>query len=103
VPSSGSLNLAPPFFGSLESPASSVNMAKYPDFEPLKELFQHHIDSYNHLIESGLETTLSGIKPIEVRDTFTNKKLRNILVVLYFNSIQLLHFLLNFCKCSKHF
>ncbi|KAJ8431040.1 hypothetical protein Cgig2_022982 [Carnegiea gigantea] len=55
-------------------------MAKYPDFGPLRDLFQHHIDSYNHLIESGLETTLSGIKPIEVHDTFTNKKLRNILL-----------------------
>ncbi|KAJ8426408.1 hypothetical protein Cgig2_032153 [Carnegiea gigantea] len=64
-------------FGEL---GKALKMAKYPDFGPLRDLFQHHIDSYNHLIESGLETTLSGIKPIEVHSTFTNKKLRNILL-----------------------
>lgn len=61
---------------SFDELGKTLKMAKYPDFGPLRDLFQHHIDSYNHLIESGLETTLSGIKPIEVHDTFTNKKLR---------------------------
>ncbi|KAL6327625.1 hypothetical protein AAG906_022046 [Vitis piasezkii] len=37
-----------------------------PDYEPLRELFQHHIDSFDHLVEFGLETLLMSVKPVEV-------------------------------------
>nr|CAN62043.1 hypothetical protein VITISV_038847 [Vitis vinifera] len=36
-----------------------------PDYEPLRELFQHHIDSFDHLVEFGLETLLMSVKPVE--------------------------------------
>lgn len=47
-----------------------------PDYEPLRELFQHHIDSFDHLVEFGLETLLMSVKPVEVVDSFTKQKLR---------------------------
>lgn len=47
-----------------------------PDFEALRELFKHHIESFDHMVKAGLETTLLHIKPIEVLDDFTTTKLR---------------------------
>ncbi|XP_076896667.1 DNA-directed RNA polymerase I subunit 2-like, partial [Bidens hawaiensis] len=47
-----------------------------PDYEPLRELFSHHIHSFDHFIECGLETALMNIKPIEVVDPSTELKLR---------------------------
>ena len=57
--------------------------AAAPDYEPLREIFQHHIDSFDHLVESGLETLLMSVKPVEVVDPFTKQKLRNILSAVY--------------------
>lgn len=54
-----------------------------PDYEPLRELFQHHIDSFDHLVEFGLETLLMSVKPVEVVDSFTKQKLRNILSAIF--------------------
>ncbi|GAB2213945.1 hypothetical protein Drorol1_Dr00018272 [Drosera rotundifolia] len=45
----------------------------------LKELFQHQIDSYDHLIESGLRAVTDGITPINVTDPIGNRKISNIL------------------------
>ncbi|KAI3800723.1 hypothetical protein L1987_28817 [Smallanthus sonchifolius] len=36
-----------------------------PDYEPLRELFNHHIHSFDHFVEYGLEKALMSIKPIE--------------------------------------
>ncbi|XP_071715598.1 DNA-directed RNA polymerase I subunit 2-like [Rutidosis leptorrhynchoides] len=47
-----------------------------PDYEPLRELFSHHIHSFDHFIEYGLEKALMSIKPIEVVDSNTQLKLR---------------------------
>ncbi|KAJ0932347.1 putative DNA-directed RNA polymerase [Helianthus annuus] len=54
-----------------------------PDFEPLRELFSHHIHSFDHFIEFGLEKALMSIKPVEVVDPTTDLKLRNILLSRY--------------------
>lgn len=53
-----------------------------PDYEPLRELFSHHIHSFDHFIEYGLEKALMNIKPIEVVDSNTQLKLRNILLLV---------------------
>lgn len=50
-----------------------------PDFSPLNEMVRHHIESFDHMIDFGLETMVKNIKPVEVFDTAANKKLRNIL------------------------
>ncbi|PKI68717.1 hypothetical protein CRG98_010774, partial [Punica granatum] len=36
------------------------------DYEELRELFRHHIESFDHTVESGLETMFLGIKPVVV-------------------------------------
>lgn len=54
-------------------------MEKEPNFEALKEQFQHHIDSFDHLLESGLETMMSSIKPVSVHNPTTGDTLQNIL------------------------
>ncbi|KAM3323354.1 DNA-directed RNA polymerase I subunit 2 [Capsicum chacoense] len=46
------------------------------DYSALKELFSHHIESFDHMIENGLETMLLNIKPVEVVDSFSKLKLR---------------------------
>ncbi|KAE8647278.1 hypothetical protein Csa_003919, partial [Cucumis sativus] len=51
------------------------------DYEALRELFRHHIESFDHLVDAGLETLMNSIKPVEIYDSFTNKKLRNILIM----------------------
>lgn len=46
------------------------------DYAALGQLFKHHIDSFNYMLEHGLETMLMNIKPVEVFDSFTKLKLR---------------------------
>lgn len=50
-----------------------------PDFGPLRELFKHHIESFDHMVDAGLETVVRHIKAVEVFDDLTSTKLRNIL------------------------
>ncbi|KAI3444963.1 hypothetical protein Pfo_001628 [Paulownia fortunei] len=52
------------------------HLAEEKDYEALRELFKHHIDSFDHMVEYGLETMLLNIKPVEVFDSFSNLKLR---------------------------
>lgn len=59
------------------------HMSKNLDYEALKELVRHHIESFDHMVEYGLDTMLKNIKPAEVYDSISNKKLRNIL--FFFN------------------
>ncbi|KAL1300661.1 DNA-directed RNA polymerase I subunit 2 isoform X2 [Arachis ipaensis] len=47
-----------------------------PDFGALRELFKPHIESFDYMIDTGLETMLSHIKPVEIFDPFTSTKLR---------------------------
>ncbi|KAH9615819.1 hypothetical protein KSS87_022967 [Heliosperma pusillum] len=49
------------------------------DFSALAELFLPHIESFDHMVESGLEIVMSNIKPVEVHDPLTGVKLRYIL------------------------
>ncbi|KAL7223699.1 hypothetical protein ACSBR1_025198 [Camellia fascicularis] len=58
-----------------------------PDYEPLKELVKHHIESFDHMVSYGLETMLVSISPVEVFDPFTKKKLRNILHFRFSHSL----------------
>ncbi|KAL2326335.1 hypothetical protein Fmac_025393 [Flemingia macrophylla] len=53
-----------------------------PDFDALRELFRHHIESFDYMVDAGLDTMLRHIKPVEVVDDFTSTKLRNILFFL---------------------
>lgn len=56
--------------------------------EDLKELFRHHIESFDHMVEAGLETMFHAIKPVKIYDSFTNKTLRNILAFsLSYNTV----------------
>ncbi|KAK3006319.1 hypothetical protein RJ639_015928 [Escallonia herrerae] len=50
------------------------------DYAPLRELFRHHIESFDHMLDHGLEAMLLNIKPVEVHDPLTNQTLRNILL-----------------------
>ncbi|PIN12704.1 DNA-directed RNA polymerase [Handroanthus impetiginosus] len=52
------------------------HLAEEKDYEALREIFKHHIDSFDHMVEYGLETMLMSIKPVEVFDSFSNLKLR---------------------------
>ncbi|BAT89332.1 hypothetical protein LR48_Vigan02g260500 [Vigna angularis] len=47
-----------------------------PDFGHLRELFKHHIDSFDHMVDAGLETVVRHIKAVEVFDDLTSTKLR---------------------------
>lgn len=58
------------------------HLAEEKDYEPLREIFRHHIDSFDHMIEYGIETMLRNIKPVEVFDS--KLKLRNILFLAEF-------------------
>lgn len=50
-----------------------------PDLEPLRELIRHHIESFDYLVDKGLEIVFQSIKGVHVHDSFINKNLRNIL------------------------
>ena len=49
------------------------------ELEELKELFRHHIESFDYMIDEGLELMLKLVKPVQIFDSFSNKTLRNIL------------------------
>ncbi|KAK7317376.1 hypothetical protein RJT34_01538 [Clitoria ternatea] len=42
-----------------------VKRGSVPDFDALRELFKPHIESFDHMIDAGLETMLSHIKPVQ--------------------------------------
>lgn len=46
------------------------------DYEPLRELVKPHIDSFDHLIASGLEQVLLALKPVVVSDPSCSRQLR---------------------------
>lgn len=47
-----------------------------PDFAALRELFKHHIESFDYMVDAGLDSMLRQIKPVQVVDDFTSTKLR---------------------------
>ncbi|KAL8145296.1 DNA-directed RNA polymerase I subunit 2 [Apium graveolens] len=47
-----------------------------PDFTPLKEMVRHHIESFDYMIDIGLETMVKKVKPVEVIDPVSKTKLR---------------------------
>nr|XP_043622134.1 DNA-directed RNA polymerase I subunit 2 [Erigeron canadensis] len=55
---------------------TTPHLPNNPDYEPLRELFSHHIQSFDHFIEYGLEKALMSIKPIDVLDSNTQLNLR---------------------------
>ncbi|KAA8537345.1 hypothetical protein F0562_026968 [Nyssa sinensis] len=53
-----------------------VGSSETPDYESLRELIRHHIESFDHMVEYGLENLLMNVKPVEVYDSFSKTKLR---------------------------
>ncbi|VVA32071.1 PREDICTED: DNA-directed RNA polymerase [Prunus dulcis] len=49
--------------------------AESEDYAAVRELFRHHIESFDHFVTAGLETMLNKIKPIEVVDSSTGTSL----------------------------
>lgn len=62
---------------------SRPHLLQEKDYSALKELFSHHIESFDHMVDNGLETMLLNIKPVEVLDSFSKLKLRNILFFFF--------------------
>ncbi|KAL1540302.1 DNA-directed RNA polymerase I subunit RPA2 [Salvia divinorum] len=56
--------------------AGRPHLAEEKDYEALREIFRHHIDSFDHMIEHGLEAMMQNVKPVEVFDPATKLKLR---------------------------
>ncbi|XP_050232672.1 DNA-directed RNA polymerase I subunit 2 [Mercurialis annua] len=52
--------------------AKKENLGGYEDYSALQELTKHHIDSFDYMIEQGLEIMFSTIKPVTITDPFTN-------------------------------
>ncbi|XP_012068704.1 DNA-directed RNA polymerase I subunit 2 isoform X1 [Jatropha curcas] len=53
-----------------------ISGAAMGDFRELQELAKHHIDSFDYMVERGLEVMLDNIKPVEIHDSFTNTSLK---------------------------
>ncbi|THU70277.1 hypothetical protein C4D60_Mb08t23320 [Musa balbisiana] len=49
------------------------------DFQALQELFRPHIESFDYFLDEGLEKAFLSIRPIEISDSHTGIKLRDIL------------------------
>ncbi|TYI07414.1 hypothetical protein ES332_A10G226100v1 [Gossypium tomentosum] len=46
------------------------------ELEELKELFKHHIESFDYMIDEGLEIMLKRVKPVQIFDPNSTKTLR---------------------------
>ncbi|KAK6233604.1 hypothetical protein QUC31_006010 [Theobroma cacao] len=46
------------------------------ELEELKELFKHHIESFDYMIDEGLDLMLKRVKPVQIFDSSSNKTLR---------------------------
>ncbi|KAB2010197.1 hypothetical protein ES319_D10G221000v1 [Gossypium barbadense] len=46
------------------------------ELEELKELFKHHIESFDYMIDEGLEMMLKRVKPVQIFDPNSTKTLR---------------------------
>ncbi|XAR63561.1 DNA-directed RNA polymerase [Bertholletia excelsa] len=53
-----------------------VSSSAPPDCEALRELFRHHIESFDHLVDYGLETMVQNVKPVSVFDPSSKHTLR---------------------------
>ena len=54
------------------------------NYDALRELFKPHIESFDYMVTAGLDIMFKHIKPVEIYDPFTKKKLRNILFMYIF-------------------
>lgn len=54
----------------------SRELSNLEDLQELKELVRHHIESYDYMVEEGLDVMLKRIKPVEISNSFTNSNLR---------------------------
>uniref|UniRef100_A0A2P2LTX3 DNA-directed RNA polymerase n=2 Tax=Rhizophora mucronata TaxID=61149 RepID=A0A2P2LTX3_RHIMU len=50
-------------------------MREMGDYRELEELVRHHIDSYDYMVDRGLEIMLDNIKPVKIHDPFTDTSL----------------------------
>ncbi|KAJ8755444.1 hypothetical protein K2173_019242 [Erythroxylum novogranatense] len=60
-------------------------MAMNNNYKDLEELVTHHVDSYDYMVDRGLEVMLDNIKPLKIHDSFTNTSLSHILVINLIN------------------
>lgn len=63
-------------------PRKRLSKMEFPDFTALRELFRPHIESFDHMIDAGLQEMFRHIKPVVVVEPLTSTKLRNILLKL---------------------
>jgi len=50
------------------------------EFKELEELVRHHIDSFDYMVDRGLEIMLDNIKPVRIYDPHTDTCLSHILL-----------------------
>ncbi|KAL3622460.1 DNA-directed RNA polymerase I subunit RPA2 [Castilleja foliolosa] len=62
--------------GTVERKNWRPHLAPEKDYEALREIFKHHIDSFDHMVDHGIDAMLMNIKPVEVFDKVSNLKLR---------------------------
>ncbi|KAL0379916.1 UNVERIFIED_CONTAM: DNA-directed RNA polymerase I subunit [Sesamum angustifolium] len=53
------------------------HLAEEKDYVALRELFMHHIDSFDHMVEHGLERMLLSVKPVENPEIYPPQKERS--------------------------
>ncbi|KAI4382946.1 hypothetical protein MLD38_008837 [Melastoma candidum] len=46
------------------------------EYAELRDLFRHHIESFDHMIEKGLQTMFEHIRPVEIENPHKNKKMK---------------------------
>ncbi|XP_042014422.1 DNA-directed RNA polymerase I subunit 2-like [Salvia splendens] len=56
--------------------ARRPHLAEEKDYEALREIFRHHIESFDHMLDNALYAMMQNVKPVEVLDPATKLKLR---------------------------
>lgn len=67
-----------------KSSSRRPHLMKEKDYTALADLFRHHIESFDYMVDQGLEIMLNNIKPVEIFNSSTNQKLKNICFYILF-------------------
>ncbi|KAL5720144.1 DNA-directed RNA polymerase [Ranunculus cassubicifolius] len=59
-----------------QSPSLYSTPSSYSNYSNLEDLIKPHIDSFDHFLDSGIESLLSHIKPVKIIDPNTKQKLQ---------------------------
>lgn len=61
-----------------------MNKAGAPgDFSELVELVRHHVESYDYMVQRGLEVMMDNIKPVKIHHPNTGNTLSHILASVH--------------------